>query len=469
MTATIPGAKLRTTFALAVVCLGTLVAPLDSSVNISLPSISAAFDRGLEDIRWIVITYVLTYSSLLLVCGKLGDLYGYRRVFQLGLAVAAAGFACCAMAPSFALLLLGRLLQGLGIALTLSCAPALATTLYDETQRTRVIGIYSALTAVGAALGPVVGGLLIEVFGWRVVFWMRAPLALGALALSWLIPRRQPPGASGGFDFAGALLLVVWLVALLMALALRTEMAGAGVRLTLLATALGAFALFLVHEGRHPEPIIRPGLFSDLGFALVNAVSIVVNYGAFSILLLVPYFLVRTAGLEPGAGGLVLALAALGTVAGSWLAGRVAQRVSTVKLVIAGIVLSLAGLSAISQWSAATGLGLIALALIVQGAGVGLFNVAYTDLVTATLPLKDRGVAGSLTMVTRTIGVVAGATLHAQIQRTTEAVALKAGATPDAAFIVGFQAAFRAAVLVVAGGLVMCLLQAWRSAAAAPR
>jgi MFS family permease len=203
-------------------------------------------------------------------------------------------------------------------------------------------------------------------------------------------------------------------------------------------------------------------LFSDLSFALVNTVSIIVNYGAFSILLLVPYFLVRTAGLESGIAGVVLALAAVGAVAGSWLAGRIAQGVSTVNLVMTGIVLSLAGLTAIAQWSAATGLGFIALALLVQGFGVGLFNVAYTDLVTATLPLKDRGVAGSLTMVTRTIGVVAGATLHSQIQRSYEAAAQLAGATADVAFVAGFQAAFVAAAVVMAGGLVMCLPQAAR-------
>ncbi len=115
----------RAAFGLAVVCLGTLVAPLDSAVNISLPSISNAFDRGIEDLRWIVIAYVLTYSSLLLICGKLGDLYGYRRVFQLGLVVSAAGFGCCALAPTFPLLLVGRVLQGIGIALTLSCAPGI--------------------------------------------------------------------------------------------------------------------------------------------------------------------------------------------------------------------------------------------------------------------------------------------------------------------------------------------------------
>lgn len=459
---------LRAWLALVVVCLGTLVAPLDSAVNISLPSISSAFALGLGDIRWIVITYVLTYSSLLLICGKIGDLYGYRRVFQAGLAVAAIGFAGCALAPTFPLLLVGRFLQGVGIALTLGCAPALATTLFEESQRARIIGIYSALTAVGAALGPIVGGQLIELFGWQVVFWMRAPIAIAALVVSWIIPVRPRAAPQAGFDFAGALLLVAWLVALLMALALRNEMVGAAARLLLGAGALIAFAVFLRHESRHPEPIIRPGLFRDVRFSLLNAVSILVNYAAFSILLLVPYFLLRTAALDSGRGGLMLAMAGIGTVIGSWAAGRVAASVETGRLVLAGLLLSLAGLGGIGLWSQSTSLAVIAGTLAVQGLGVGLFQVAYTDLVTATLPLKDRGVAGSLTMVTRTIGVVAGATAHAAIQGYVEQQALAKGQSAEAAFLAGFAAAFQAAAAVIAVAMLLVLFAAARRRVSAP-
>ena len=116
---------------LLVVGLGTIAAPLDTAVNIAFPSITRAFALEVEDIRWVVIAYVLTYSSLMLIFGKLGDLLGYRRIFQLGLLVSAVGFAGCSLAPSYGLLLLGRMLQGVGIALTLSCGPALATSLFD--------------------------------------------------------------------------------------------------------------------------------------------------------------------------------------------------------------------------------------------------------------------------------------------------------------------------------------------------
>jgi MFS family permease len=431
---------------LAVVCVGTLVAPLDSSVNIALPRITDAFAADIESIRWVVICYVLTYSSLLLVFGKIGDLAGYRRVFQAGLVVSSLGFLACALAGSYATLLAGRVLQGIGIALTLSCAPALATTLFDESQRTRVLGIYAAMTAVGAALGPIVGGALVEVFGWSVVF-------------------ARPPGRGAlRFDWVGALLLVGWLVPLLLALSLRGDAPGLPARAAI--GGIGALMLtaFIVYEARHGEPIIRPQLFRNAEFALMNAISVLVNFAAFSILLLVPYFIVRMAGLDAASGGLVLALGGIGTVGGAWLAGRLGQTIGIGRLALAGVLLSALGLALIGLWSPATPLAAIAFALLVQGIGVGLFQVAYADFVTAILPVADRGVAGSLTMVTRTIGIVAGASAHSALHRLLERHALAAGVSPEAAFLEGFRGVFLAASATVLAAVALSCLRfgMWR-------
>ena len=173
----------------------------------------------MQDIRWVVIAYVLTYASLMLVFGRLGDLLGYRRIFQLGLLVSAAGFVACSLAPTYRLLLLGRMLQGVGIALTLSCAPALAISLFEESERTRVLGIYAAI--IGGRLGarPSHRRLPGRACGWPAVFWSRAPLVLAALALSWLIPTTPKLGSVRGFDAVGAALLVTWISALLLVFA----------------------------------------------------------------------------------------------------------------------------------------------------------------------------------------------------------------------------------------------------------
>ena len=445
---------LRSRLALGALTLGTLAAPLDSAVNIAFPSLSRAFGLGVEDIRWVVIAYVLTYSSLMLIFGKIGDLMGYRRVFQWGLAVSSAGFLACGLAETFTMLLLGRVLQGIGIALTLSCGPALATSLFHESERTRVLGIYAAVTAAGAALGPVIGGLLVEHFGWSAVFWARAPLTLVALPLSWLIPLVPRRPGSATFDAMGAALLVAWMSALLLGLALHSTRLGPALPLALTLAALAIFAWFLAHERRHPEPIIRPSLFADRTFLAVNLASIAVNFAAFSIMLLVPFYLARVAGLGAAEGGLVLALAAIGTVAGAWAGGRFGQRVGIARLCILGMVLSVAGLGGISLWRPVTGFGLMAASLLVQGVGVGFFQVAYADLVTAALPVEQRGVAGSLTMVTRTIGVVGAANGLAAAHHMLESAGLVAGSTADAAFLGAFQTTF----LMTAAGLAAVLL-----------
>src|SRR5262245_45273554 len=258
----------RSSLGLLVVGLGTIVAPLDTAVNIAFPSLPRAVAREVEDIRWVVIGYVLTYASLMLIFGKLGDLLGYRHIFRLGLLVCAAGFVACSLAPTYGLLLLGRILQGIGIALTLSCAPALATSLFDERERTRVLGTYAAITAAGAALGPLIGGFLVERWDWNAVFWFRAPLVLAALVLSPLLPTVPRRGSARGFDALGALLLVVWMSALLLAFSVPAQPFGLALPLGLALLAIASFAAFLRHESRHAAPIIRPSLFRDIDFAV---------------------------------------------------------------------------------------------------------------------------------------------------------------------------------------------------------
>jgi MFS family permease len=446
-----------------VVGLGTLVAPLDTAVNIAFPSITQAFALSLQDIRWLVIAYVLTYASLMLACGRLGDLVGYRPIFQLGLLLSALGLLICAAAPSYGLLLFGRVLQGVGVALTVSCGPALVTSLLDESERARALAFYAGVIAIGSALGPIVGGLLVGRWGWAAVFWFRVPIAILALALSGrLAAPRQSSLAE--FDGTGAILLVVWLSALLLALAFAPGPYAAMFPWGLLLLAAVAFCAFCLHETRDPQPLIRLSLFSDSSFTLLNGLNVLANCAAFSVLLLVPYYLLRITGLSASAGGAVLAVSALGTVAGSWLAGRVSRRLPLGALALTGFVLNLVGLWGISTWTLATALAVIVTALFVQGVGIGLFQVAYSDHVTGSLPIQDRGVAGSLTMLTRTIGVVLGATGLAAAFAHFEGLARQSMAPATEAFLAGFQATFRGVAVGLAVALALSLIKprTWR-------
>jgi len=449
----------RPQLGLLVVGLGTIPAPLDTAVNIAMPSITTAFALPLPDIRWIVVAYVLTYASLMLVFGRLGDLFGYRTIFQLGLLVSALGFSACALAPSYGLVLLGRILQGVGAALALSCGPALAISLFEEGGRTRALSFYAAVTAAGGALGPLLGGLLIEQWGWAAVFAFRVPIVLAALMLSWLIPASAQVGARERFDAMGALLLVAWMSSLLFAFAVHAGPFGPLVPLVLILFGLAALAGFILQETRTPQPLIRLALFRNVDFVVINAMSIAVNFAAFGVLILVPYYLVRAAGLAPAAGGAVLAISACGTILGAWLAGRLAGHVRIGRLALAGIVLNVAGLGAVSAWTATTPVYVLGLVLLLQGVGLGLFQVAYADFVTASLPVADRGVAGSLTILTRTIGFVTGATGLAAGYAHFEAAALAVGAAAPAAFLAGFQSTFLAASAALGALALLSLLR----------
>ena len=446
------GTPLRPSAALAIVFAGALVAPLDTGVNVAFPAITRDFALELPEIRWLVIVYVLTYGALLLVGGRLGDLHGYRRVFGIGLAVVGVSFAACAAAPDYHFLLAARIGQGMGVALVLGCGPALALSLFPEAARTRVLGYYASMFAFGNALGFLAGGVLVSTLGWRAVFWIRIPLALAALVLLRLVHAARARAGNRAFDTTGAVLLTLWTGALVLAFSLP---AGFHPWLALLAAA--AFYWFVAHESRIAEPIVRPALFRDLRFALVNLLNVVANLATFAVPLLGPYYLMRASGLDALGVGMQLGAWASSTLAGAALAERLSRRYGLRQTGFVGVALSAAGLAVIATWDARTGAVAACISLVAQGFGAGVFQVAYADAVVAALPHRDRGVAGSLAMLTRTLGVVGGATLLTALFHHAEAAAMAAGAATEQAFVEGFRFAFRC----VAAGLAVFLVVNW--------
>src|SRR5262249_52237256 len=218
------------------------------------------------------------------------------------------------LAPSFAWLLGGRALQGVGVALLLSCGPALATSLYPERVRARVLGAYGALFAIGTALGPLIGGMLLEEWGWSAVFLYRVPLVLLALAVSSLLPASSPSGVRG-FDLVSAGLLAVSISALLLALAsLQRDAVGAAL---IGDAAIAAFAALIGRERRAEDPIIPLAAVGEVDIGALHIAAVSVHAASFAVLLLVPFYLSDIAALIGTRGGLLLSLSATGAIAGS--------------------------------------------------------------------------------------------------------------------------------------------------------
>jgi len=437
-----------------VVCLGTLVVPLDSMVNLDFPSIIHRFNLGIPEIQWLVISYTLTHASLLLIFGRVGDMIGHRRIFLIGTFWSGVAFVLCGAAPSYGWLLFARCLQGVGAGLVLSCGAALVTGFVPEERRARVLGLYTMMFALGSVLGPLIAGLIVNRWGWSAVFWARAPIALASCALGFLLPAPHlpRPAAPERFDALGAALLVLTISTLLLTLnRLRAPALAAAFAVVTLASLWG----FVRQERRVPHPIIDLRLFRIGGFAAVNLGHALMNLAGFAIMLLMPFYLDRIAGLPAPALGLVLASASLGMMLAAPIAGRLAGRLDWRRLTVAGALCATVGLGMIAALAGRVGVGVLVVAMFVQGFGQGLFQVAYFDSVTGTIPRRDRGVAGSLGMLTRTGGVVLGATLLMLAFQTLRGMAGAQGASDAISFLFGFRGAFTLAAALTACVLVM--------------
>ena len=343
----------------AVAALGALVVSLDASVNIAFPAMSVAFDVGPVSIRWVIVCYVLTYALTAFGAGLLADRFGPGPVFTAGLWISTAAFAGYLVVSSFGLLLAARVLQGVGGGLIYGTAPALITLALPRERHGFGLGRLALGMGVGLTLGPIVGGALVDVSGWRAVFLYRAPLALavGVLALLQL-----PRGGRGG----------AW------RLPPRTEWLRGSV----------------------------------LGALLLSALA---NWAQFAVWLLVPYYLVGVLGLSTARAGLLFTLTPLGTAAMSPLAGRITDRAGPRLPITLGLTAEAAGLILISRLDATSSWPLVGAALALVGLGLGLFQVPNLTQVMRAFPAAGQGAAGGLAFMSRTLGIVAGVQASATV------------------------------------------------------
>ena len=436
-----------------IIAAGTVIVPLDSSVNVAFPYIADGFGRPAPDLRLVVVTFILSSAALLLIGGRLGDLYGYRRIFRIGLAVSIAALLLDAAAPSYLALLSARIGQGIGAALTLSCAPALTIGLFAEADRGKAIGAYAMIFAGSMALGPVVGGWLIDAWDWRAVFWYRAPLAAAALLGSIFLSGARAAGPGRTFDPAGAVLLGSALALIFISLNTLSTSAAAGAALGGLAVLTGGG--FIAHQLRSASPIIELRYFRSRPFSGLTVSNVLLNLSAFSVMMVVPFHLGRTAGVDAGDAGWVLAAYAGGVAVTAWIAGQILNAAASdsaaprlMRLSALGIG---AGLWLVSGLGPGQSLLTVAASIGLVGAGLGLYQASFLYLATGTLPPEDRGVAGSLAEVTRSMGNVGAATLMFEIFRARSAAG---------GFEAGFQSTYVTAAAIAFAVLAVMLVPA---------
>lgn len=379
----------------------------------AFPAMTEAFALATADIRWVAVCYVVTYGSLMLFCGVLGDRLGHLRVFRWGLGLSALGLAACAAAPTYGGLLAGRVLQGVGVALTLSCAPALAMGLLATGQRTQALSVYGAMFAGAGLLAPLLGGLSMLHWGWAGVYGFRIPIVLLAwLCTPWLARRLRVQTLSVPGDASQA------------------------------SSVRGVWGL----------------MRRDADFAWTNLVNVGVQFCSFTVALSLPYAL-PAAGWGGTATGAMLALWLLGVLVGSGVAPALLRRMSLRAADHWAQGVMALGLAWIGAVSMAQAWPFMALALVFQGVGLGVFQVVYADQVVASLPDSARGLSGSLTLVTRTVGIVAAAMVWLWLMQWLQTQALGQGAALPQAIWAGTMG-----LMPWAAGVAWVLvgLSAWR-------
>jgi len=441
--------------ALAGLALTMLLASLStSSANIALPTLADAFAAPFPAVQWVILAYLLTTTALVVGAGRLGDLFGRRRVLRLGLLLFTAASALSAVAPSLGWLIAARAVQGVGGAMMMALALALAGAAVPKQRLSRAMGLLGTLSAAGTALGPSLGGLLIAAMGWQAVFLAGVPLGALALLLARRLPddRPMPATARPRFDIAGTLLLAVSLASYALAM---TGEPGAGTAV-LAGVAVVAGAAFVAVERRVEAPLLRLSLLRDVHLGGALAALGLVSAVMMTTLIVGPFHLSRALGLDTVWVGLLVSAGPLVVALTAAPAGRLADRLGTQPTMLLGLLAMLVGAVLLSAMPLRFGWPGYVLPLAIVTGGYALFQTANNSAVMAGADPAGRGLISGLLHLSRNLGLVTGTAAMGSLFLGATGAADLASATP-AGVAQGTAVVFAVAAALIALTLIVLI------------
>ncbi len=400
----------------AAVSVGSIMSTLDGSiVNVTLPTLRQELGASFGGVEWVVATYLLVISATLLAAGRLGDLFGHRRMYVGGLLLFTVGSGACGLASSLAALVAARALQALGATAMMAMGPAIVTALFPLEQRGRALGAVATVVALGLTMGPPLGGLILQHLSWRWVFLPNLPIGVaGAIWASRVLPQGRPrPGAR--MDWSGAAILAFALVSLVAGL--QTLPGGGGGPWGFFAGALAAGALLVRHVRRAASPVLDPGLFRSVIFSAGIAGGLLSYAAMFALNLLTPFYLSGVQGLSARGLGLMLTPVPLALSVASPLSGWLTDRFGGRSLSAAGMVVLAAGLAGLSRAGAGASLAAVGALLATCGLGMGLFQPPNNTAVMSAVPREKLGSGAGMLATARNLGMVLGISSSSAIFR----------------------------------------------------
>jgi EmrB/QacA subfamily drug resistance transporter len=404
--------------ALGVLCLSLLAIVIDNTiVNVALPTLAHDLDADVSQLQWVVDAYTLVFAGLLLLAGAVGDRFGRRRTLLGGLAVFGVASGCAAYAGGVDGLIVARAVMGAGAAFIMPATLSLLVSVFTDTrERAMALGIWAATAGLGVALGPVVGGVLLDHFWWGSIFIVNVPLtAIAVVAGSRLIPESRDPVARR-LDWMGAALSGAGLVALVWAV-IEAPSRGWTSAPVLSAGALAAVALiaFVMWQRHVEEPLLDVRLFRDARFTAASATIMVLFFALFGFLFLSTQYLQLILGYGPSAAGVRVLPYAGAMIASALVSSQLVARSGTKAVVTVGMALFASGLAIAATVTTDTGYGRLAIALAFMGMGMGLAGAPATESIMSSLPPARANIGSAVNDTTRELGGALGVAIVGSI------------------------------------------------------
>lgn len=438
-------------WALAGLSLSMLLSSLGTSVaNVALPTLTEAFGAPFQAVQWVVLAYLLAITSSIVGVGRLGDRIGRRRLLRAGIVVFTAASVVSAAAPALWLVIAARAVQGLGAAVMMALTMAFVNDLVPRARLGSAMGLLGTTSAVGTALGPSLGGLLIDWLGWQAIFLINLPLGVVAAALAHRhlpVDRRAPGAKRVEFDPRGTVLLALTLAAYALAMTLGRGQFGPQNLALLAAAALGAVS-FVVVESKASAPLIRPAMLRDRVLSASLAANALVSTVLMSTLVVGPFYLARALGLDAGAVGLVMSVGPIVAALAGVPAGRIVDRFGARQATLVGLGGVAAGsilLSSAPEWF---GLAGYLVPIVVVTVNYALFQAANNTAAMRDVSADQRGVVSGTLNLSRNLGLITGASVMGAVFAFASGASNITAAAP-AAVAAGMRVTFAVAAALV--------------------
>ena len=424
-----------------------------SSANVALPTLARAFDASFQDVQWIVLAYLLAITTVIVSVGRLGDMIGRRRLMLAGLFLFTAASVLCGVAPALWVLITARAVQGLGAAVMMALAMAFVGETIPREKTGSAMGLLGTMSAVGTALGPSLGGVLIAGLDWRAIFLINLPLGLLAFFLAWryLPVDRQVSEIQNDrarFDSLGTLLLALTLAAYALAMTMGRGSFGPLNGALLLVSIVGV-CLFARVEAKAASPLIRLAMFRNPVLGPGFAMSALVTTVVMATLVVGPFHLSGALGLDASHVGLVMSAGPVVAALTGVPAGRMVDRIGAHHMSVAGLVAMAVGASAMAMLPTTCGVPGYIVPLVVITAGYALFQAANNTVVMTDVRPDQRGVVSGMLNLSRNLGLITGASVMGAVfalgARTTDITAASSGS-----IVRGMQMTFAVAAVLVA-------------------